>query len=138
MVDWIRKNHWDMRAKLARSVGILSSIDTSTPEEIEESIRAFDGANDGRKVVSVFTKSGNPKVLVPVIERYQNVLDLTDKLQLLDHADEGVRIAAIKTIRTNDLIAQKIILDHYDSEKSKAVREVYKKQFPDFIARRHF
>ena len=68
----------------------------------------------------------------------QDAVDLTDKLQLLGHADEGVRIAAIKSIHTNDLIAQKIILDHYDSEKSKAVRQVYKEQFPDFVARRHF
>ncbi len=138
MVDWIRKKHWDIRGKLAKSVGILSSLDTSTPEEIDASLRAFDAANDGRRVVSIFTKGGNPKILKAVLERYQDVVDLTDKLQLLGHADEGVRIAAIKSIHTNDLIAQKIILDHYDSEKSKTVRQVYKEQFPDFVARRHF
>ena len=51
----------------------------------------------------------------------------------MDNRNKDVRKVAISSIDTNNAIALKIVLDHYQKERDPELRQVYKKHFPDLL-----
>ncbi|MGI6525580.1 MAG: protein kinase domain-containing protein [Bdellovibrionota bacterium] len=129
LVNWVRIEHWDKRAELGHAVGVLAMADMMAWEKVEKAVHAFDIVDNPVKLVSIFLESTNADLLAFVLEKHQNSVALVERLELLKHKSKKVRIVALKSIRTNNIAALKIVIDRFKEEKDPEVKAEYRKHF---------
>ena len=134
IVKWVKERHWAKRQNLAHAIGVLGLTDLMTNKEIKEAFYTFDIIPDAAsQLFKFYSKVGNAKVMLLLLDSYKDSIALNYKLLLLDNRNKDVRKVAISSIDTNNAIALKIVLDHYQKERDPELRQVYKKHFPDLL-----
>lgn len=130
LLEWVRKNYWNKRADFAFAVGVLGNLDNVSPDAIAEVFRQLDRFVRDSDLIGLLLDTGHPLVVGTVITRYPELMNIGELLRLLENRDPGIRIGAIKALKSyNDIGALKIIIDHYEREKDETVKQAYRDNF---------
>ena len=130
LLEWVRKNYWNKRADFAYAVGVLGNLDNVPPEAIAEVFRQLDRFVRDSDLISLLLDTRNPLVIGIVITKYPELMNIGELFRLLENSDPGIRIGAIKSLKSyNDIGALKIIIDHYEREKDETVKQAYRDNF---------
>ena len=135
LVNWVRSSYWTQRGNFAHVIGVLGMSEKVDPAEIERSFSAFDRIAKNSDVIEILLRTNNAVVVRQVLQRYGEMVELGDKLNLLRNSERTVRTAAIRSIRTNHIGALKFIIDAYEAERDPEVKALYRERF-DIIRER--
>ena len=127
LVPWIQKRFWDHRQELITSIGALGLSPVATQEQIDNAFNALMPYSGSGSLFESIVKSNDGRLIQISIDRMSSILSTPDLIKLLEHADSGVRISAIKALRDrNDITELQRILRAYDREKDEQVRQSYR------------
>lgn len=130
LVSWIRKEKRDAIGKYAQAMGRLGLESSFTDDQLRDALATFDELAARPEFARALLKGQSVRVLKLAMQMYGSRFGLATLLQLLDHPDKDVRIAALGPLKgTNDIGALKIIIDHYEAETDKDVRKHYEDNF---------
>lgn len=130
LLAWVRRYHWGQRVDFAKMVGIMGNLDKVSASEVAKIFESMNKYARDSDLIQLLLRSGNGVVIKGVLERYPDLISLSGLLTLLGHQDKGVKISAIKALKSyNDIGALKIIVDHYEKEKDPEVRQAYEENF---------
>ncbi|MCB0318748.1 MAG: hypothetical protein KDD56_08315, partial [Bdellovibrionales bacterium] len=136
LIDWVRRNYWEDRARFAYAIGVFSSAEFVDEKELTEAFLTLDEAIKNSDLVQVLIKTENSQIITSLVAKYNEILGLGILIKLLEHDDKNVRISTVKALeKYNDLGALKLIIDHYKKEEDPEVKQVYKDTF--WVIRKH-
>lgn len=130
LIRWVRDNYWDTRLTFVRGVGLVSLGDRASDAELQEGLAIFDRYVADKNLLGALVGAESSKVAVAVIDRYKEVIPVSNLLLLLSDRDKQVRFAAVKALgRTNDVGALRMIIETYEKEVDPDIRKAYEEQF---------
>jgi hypothetical protein len=125
-IEFVRLTYRENRGVLARLVGVLGLGEQIPEAEFQAAFDGLENLPKTRELILNLLKSPSPRVISEVTSRYATYLDVTSLLELLQHPDKTVRMAAVKNLKNaNDIAALKLLLDAYDKEADPEVKAVY-------------
>ncbi|MDZ4785117.1 MAG: HEAT repeat domain-containing protein, partial [bacterium] len=130
LIEWVKKNYWDTRLEFIRSIGILALGEHSSKTEIQDALSIFDRYVADKELLGALMSADSTKVATSVIDRFREVIPVSNLLILLNDRDREVRLTAISALaRSNDVGALRVILDGYEKENDQIVKKAYEEKF---------
>lgn len=130
LIKWIKDNFWEDRLKFAKGVGLLALHDEFQDADLQEALSGFDRYASDRALLSALISSENPKIISAVLQRYKDVIPISNLLILLSDSNKDVRLAAVDAAsRTNELGALQYVIRSYEAERDPEVRALYEDRF---------
>ncbi len=130
LIRWVRDNYWETRLTFVRGVGLVALGDRVSDEELKEGLAVFDRYVTDKTLLGALVAAESSKIAVAVIERYREVIPVSNLLLLLSDRDKHVRLAAVDSLsRTNDVGALRMIIETYEKEVDPEVRKAYEEKF---------
>lgn len=128
LVEWIRKDWYDHRAKAAKSIGILGHMNIATEEQIDFAFNHLIPFSQGSSFITKMKQTGQPELIRRAVEVLGKLLQDEDLLPLLRHQNKEVRLAAVRALEgRNDLQVLQRISRACSAEKDSDVRAEYRR-----------
>jgi hypothetical protein len=125
ILQWIRKYAWEERVTFAKVLGVLGLADRIDQDIVLQTLYSLDNYITKPEFLELLLSSNSPALLEYLLTRHGQLIDIGIKINLLKHTNSKVRGAAVESIDTNDLIALRLVVSTYDTEKDPEVREKY-------------
>jgi hypothetical protein len=130
LMRWVKDNFWEDRLKFGKSIGLLALNDEFSESDLQESLAGFDAYVTDRTLLAALLSAENSRIVEAVVNRFKDVVPISNLLLLLTDTNKNIRIAAIKAAaRTNDVGALRYVLKNYESERDPDVRRAYEESF---------
>lgn len=131
LVDRVRQKTWARRVDVANGIGVLSSPDSFTPEQLDQALSQFDTyVRTDPQYLDIFFNSPNLEIVKAVVKRWAPDLGPGRLIQLLGNPEKSTRLLAIDRLKEyNHAQLLKVIIEYYDREKDPEVIAAYKSAF---------
>ncbi|HMO17045.1 MAG TPA: hypothetical protein PKA63_00295 [Oligoflexia bacterium] len=125
ILDWLKGNLWQKRAKYAFTYGVFVLRDKFSEEDIQ---KAFDLVMPVSQhgLFTALVSTGDPYFVNEAVLRIGPIVPSAEVFPLLSHEMREVRIASIKALTgRNDIETLRRIARAYRNEKDQSVRKLY-------------
>lgn len=130
LMKWVRDNHWDQRVQFAPSIASLALADEYQDIDIEENLASFDPYVSDKSLLGALISSDNTRVVVAVLNRYKQIIPISNLLILLADPNKDIRMAALGAAsRTNEVGALQYVIKSYHAETDIEVKKAYEEKF---------
>jgi serine/threonine protein kinase len=130
LMKWVRDNHWEQRAQFAQSIASLALADEYADIEIDNNLASFDKYVSDKSLLGALISSENTRVVVAVLNRYKQIVPISNLLILLADPNKEIRMAALSAAaRTNEVGALQYVIKSYNAETDIDVRKAYEEKF---------
>lgn len=125
-VEWIKRNAWESRGKLAEPLGVAALSSRVNEAKIRHALQKIEGFSKDGSLFSILFQAPDPRFIELVLEMYQKVVPPQSLVTLLAHPSKKVRLAAIVSLKdVNQVGALNAIIQLYNAEIDPDVRKAY-------------
>ena len=129
LLNWLKEKKWEERVTFAKSLAVLSVSKKRSQADIDSALDQFSPYLKEKNILSAFTNCEDSRIIIGILKKYPNSVNLGVQLALLKNQDSEIRKAVIPTIITNDIGAMKIIVDAFEKEKDQETKALYRSSF---------
>lgn len=130
LMRWVKDNFWQDRIKFSKSIGLLALNDEFTDSDLQGALAGFESYVSDRSLLGALLSAENSRIVEAVINRFKDVVPISNLLLLLTDTNKNIRIAAVRAAgRTNDVGALRYVLKNYELERDPDVRRAYEESF---------